>query len=82
MKLNEVTQRRLECYQERLIELGENTRSAAAFNRIVIESAVDAGIAEATPDDLGNLSPRAVHEMTKRVLEHIKEAQAPLSGEA
>jgi hypothetical protein len=82
MILNEVTQRRLERYQESLTEKGQEVRAAAAYNRIVIEAAVVAGIAEDTPDDLLDCSPRAVEALTKRVLEHIREAVEPLQGEA
>ena len=82
MNLNEVTQRKLERYQESYLEKGEGQRSVAAFNRIIIEAAVEAGIAEGVPDDLGDLSPRAVKAMTERIAEHIKTATDPLPGEA
>lgn len=82
MNLNEVTQRRLETYQEAVVELGEGVKSVARFNRIIIEAAVKAGIAEGVPEDLGDLSPREVTALTKRVQEHLKKALEPLSGEA
>lgn len=84
MMLNEVTQRRLERYQEALTEKGQEVRAAAAYNRIVIEAAVVAGIAEGAPstDDMLDGSPRAVEALTNRVLEHIREAVEPLQGEA
>ena len=82
MTLNEVTQRRLERYQEHLLEAGKAVKAAAAFNRVVLESAQAAGIAEGLPDDLGDLSPRTVQELTQRVLQHIEAAVKPLSGEA
>ena len=81
MMLNEVTQRRLEHYQEHLITAGDSVKSAAAFNRIIIEAAVAAGIAEGVPDALGDLTPRAVQAMTERITAHIRTATAPLSGE-
>ena len=82
MNLNEVTQRKLEHYQESILEKGEGQRTIAAFNRIIIEAAAEAGIAEGVPDDLGDLSPRAVKAMTERIAAHIKEALDPLPGEA
>lgn len=81
MRLNEVTQRRLERYQESLTEKAKEVRAAAAYNRIVIESAVAAGIAEDAPDDLLDVSPRTVEALTERVLTHIRQAMEPLSGE-
>ena len=84
MQLQEVTQRRYERYQEKLISLSDayKGRSAAAYNRIVIEAAAEAGIATGTPADLGDLSPRTVQELTARILAHIREAVEPVSGEA
>ena len=82
MNLNEVTQRRLERYQDGIIERGESVKSAAVYNRIIVEAAVAAGIAEDVPADLGDLSPRTVKALTARVLEHIRLALEPLSGEA
>lgn len=83
MTLNEVTQRRLERYQEHYLAAAkDDTLSTAKFNRIIIEAAVAAGIAEGVPSDVGDLSPRVVREMTKRIVAHVAEAQAPLSGEA
>ena len=82
MKLNEVTQRRLEVYQEHLVTEGESVRSAARMNRIVIEAAAAAGIAEGLADDLGDLSPREVKRLTGLILEHVREATEPLTGEA
>ena len=82
MRLKEVTQRKLECYQRELLERGDGIRAAATYNRIVIEAAAVSGIAEGAPDDVGDLSPRAVREMTERILKHVLEAQQPLTGEA
>jgi hypothetical protein len=82
VNLNEVTQRRLERYQESLIDLGAGVKSAAAYNRIIIEAAVGAGIADGVPADLGDLPPRSVTALTKRILEHVNKALEPLSGEA
>lgn len=81
MHLNEITQRRLEAYQEALVELGEGAKSGASFNRIVVESAVRAGIAEQVPDALLDMTPRAVIALTEKVIAHIKAATAPVSGE-
>jgi len=86
MQLQEVTQRRYERYQENLIALSEiyQGKAAAAFNRIVIEAAAMAGIAEGVPEPeaLGDLSPRAVEALTRRILAHVREATEPVSGEA
>jgi len=82
MTLNEVTQRRLERYQEHILVAGEQVKSAAAYNRIIVEAAVGAGIAEGVPADLLDLSPRTVAELTERVITHVREALEPLSGEA
>ena len=82
MNLNEVTQRRLEKYQEKLLELNETVKSAAAFNRILIEAAVYGGIADGVPDDLGDLTPRKVRDMSERIASHVKAALEPLPGES
>lgn len=82
MNLNEITQRRLEHYQEALVDLSEGVKSAAKFNRLIIEAAASAGIAEGVPADLADLSPREVTALTKRIQEHLRKALEPLSGEA
>jgi len=81
MILNDITQRRLESYQALLIEKGSEVRAAATFNRIIVEAAVESGIAEGVPDSLLDLTPRAVKAMTDRIAKHIKLATEPLSGE-
>lgn len=81
MRLNEVTQRRLEVYERGLAKRAEGEKSAAAFNRIIVDAAREAGIAEELPDDLLDLSPRAVTALTKQVLAHVNKAKEPLSGE-
>jgi hypothetical protein len=82
VNLNEVTQRRLEIYQERFLELVENVKSAARWNRSVIEAAGEAGIASGLPADLLDLPPRQVKALTERIQAHISKAQEPVSGEA
>jgi len=81
MKLNEVTQRRLECYERELLKGGEGEKSPAAFNRIVIEAATATGIAEGAPEGLLEMSPREVKRLTSEVLRHIAAAKEPLTGE-
>ena len=84
MQLQEVTQRRYERYQEQLIQRSEayQGKAASAFNRIVIEAALEAGLATDAPADLGDLSPRAVEALTRRILAHVREATEPVSGAA
>jgi hypothetical protein len=82
VNLNEVTQRRLERYQEHFLEAAKDAKSAAKYNRIIIEAAVAAGIAEGVPADVGDLPPRVVKDMTTKILEHVAAAEAPVSGEA
>ena len=77
MQLLEVTQRTLEAYETRLLAKGEETRSAAAFNRILIECATEAGIAAGLPADLGALKPWQVAEWSLEINAHISAAKSP-----
>ena len=81
MKLNEVTQRRLECYETELLKGGEGIKAPAAFNRIVIEAATAAGIAEGAPENVGDMSPREVKRLSVQIVAHIAAAKEPLTGE-
>ena len=69
----------LETYQETLIELGEKARSAAAFNRIVIEAAARAGFASDVPEDLLGMPPYEIKRLSERIIEHVNEATRPPS---
>ena len=83
MKLYEVTQRKLEQYEAALIEKGEESRSAAFFNRVVIEAAVDAGIAEINSKTLPDQKPWQVAQWTREILAHVAAAkEPPSSGES
>ena len=85
MMLQEVTQRRLERYEERRYEesqAADEQHSVARFNRCLLTAARDAGIATELPDDLADTTPRQVEEWSRRLLKHIAEATAPLAGEA
>ena len=81
MILNDVTQRRLEKYEALLLEKGEEVRSAAAFNRIIVEAALESGIADSVPEDLLDMAPRDVRALTVRVRDLITAAREPLTGE-
>ena len=83
MRLNEVTQGRLERYEDEFLTLGQDVKSVARFNRIVLEAGKTSGIAAELPDDLSNLQPWQVSEWTHLLLEHIAKAkQPPTVGES
>lgn len=81
MKLIEVTQRMLEAYDTRLVEVRQSdafdVMPVSRFNRIVIEAARDAGIATALPDDLLDCKPSEVVALTQEIVAHIDAAKAP-----
>ena len=79
MKLLEVTQGKLETYEEALLTLGEGVQSAAKFNRVVLEAARDAGIATELPDDLAALKPYQIPRWTEAIVKHIAAAKQPPS---
>lgn len=81
MQLNEVTQGKLETYEEMLLRNGDDIKSVARFNRLIIEAARDAGIAGA-PADLTNLKPGQIVAWTQEIIAHIAAArQLPSTGE-
>ena len=82
MELLEVTQGKLEAYEEALLTQGEGVKSAAKFNRVVLEAARDAGIAAGLPDDLAALKPYQIPQWTEDIVKHIAAAkQPPTEGE-
>ena len=83
MNLLEVTQRTLEAYEKALLDKGKEVRSAAEFNRIVIEAAQVAGIVTGLPADLGNEKPWRIEKWTLAIAAHIAAAkQPPSEGES
>ena len=81
MILKPVTQLNLEAYQEHLIDLCRVVKSAAKTNRMVIEAARSAGIADGLPDDLLTLEPWQIVEFSQRIITHKDTALQPPSGE-
>jgi len=79
MKLTDVTQGKLERYEEALLEGGAEVKSVSRFNRVVLEAAQAAGVATELPADLGALQPWQVTEWTRLVLEHVAKAKQPPS---
>lgn len=74
MKLNPVTQRMLETYQEYLVIEGKTAQSGARVNRLVIEAAVKAGFAEDAPKDLLDLAPSQISTMSAAITDHVRKA--------
>jgi len=77
MKLTDVTQGALEVYETHLLDERNDQLSAAKFNRIIIEAAVDAGFAKDVPKDLKALAPYEVRQMTTDIAAHVAAAKAP-----
>jgi hypothetical protein len=80
MQLADVTQRMLERYEDALARLAseaEEQRSAARFNRCLLEAAVVAGIAEELPADLLDLLPWQIVAYSEELAAHIAAAKAP-----
>jgi hypothetical protein len=77
MKLVEITQRMLEQYEDALVGTEVDNMSVTHFNRLLIEAAKDAGIADDLPDDLGDCKPRDIREWTQQIIEHVREAKEP-----
>ena len=80
MKLLPVTQRGLECYEERRYEesqAAEEQHSVARFNRCLVTAARDAGFATELPEDLADLLPWEIVEFSKQINAHVDAAKAP-----
>ena len=81
MILKPVTQANLEAYQEHLIDLCRTVKGAIKQNRMVIEAARSAGIADGLPDDLLTLKPWEILIFSQRIVDHKNTALQPPSGE-
>ena len=79
MKLHEVTQGKLEAYEEAILGAGDSVKSAARFNRLILEAARDAGIVSGLPDNLADLKPWQIPEWTEAIVDHITAAKRPPS---
>jgi len=77
MKLHEVTQRMLEKYEDGLVGTPTDGLSVSHFNRLLIELARDAGIADGLPDDLEDCKPFEIAQWTLEIVKHIAAAKAP-----
>jgi hypothetical protein len=80
MRLEPVTQRMLERYEEARYaeaQAAEEQHSVARFNRCILTAAHVAGIAVELPDDLADLLPWEIEAYSKDVIEHIAAAKAP-----
>jgi hypothetical protein len=80
MQLADVTQRMLERYEDALVRLAseaEEQRSAARFNRCILEAAQVAGMTEGLPEDLLELTPRQIAQYSAEVRAHVEAAKAP-----
>jgi hypothetical protein len=80
MKLLPVTQRGLECYEERRYEesqAAEEQHSTARFNRCLLTAARAAGFAAELPEDLTDLLPWQVEDYSKQIIAHVAAAKAP-----
>ena len=79
MKLHDVTQRMLEKYEDGKIEaLAETAHlSIKHYNRILIDIAVEAGIASDVPKDMDNCKPYEITKLNEDLVAHINAAQAP-----
>jgi len=81
MKLLKLTQGHLEDYEEYMLGEQDAVRSASRMNRLVIESAREAGFATGIPDDLRALDIPEIADMTQKIIEHVAKAKRGVSGE-
>lgn len=79
MKLHEVTQRKLEAYEKQAFVDTDEVRSVAKFNRIIVEAAVAAGIAEIDSKNVMDEPPYKIIQWTQEILAHVKAAKEPPS---
>ena len=77
MKLHEITQRMLEKYEDGLVSTSTDGLSVSHFNRLLIELARDAGIADGLPDDLEECKPYEISKWTLEIAQHVVAAKAP-----
>ena len=69
---NEFTQKQFETYQETLREKAKEYKSGAAYNRVMLEAAQDAGILTVSEGDI--TKPNVVMWLTLKVRSAIDEA--------
>lgn len=81
MKLNHVTAGRLEDYEERLLELTEDVRSASKYSRLLLEAAVHGGVIEDIPENLRECDPFQITEWAAEVVKHVNKSKQRPSGE-
>ena len=77
MKLHDVTQRMLEKYEDGLVGTPTDGMSVSHFNRLLIELARDAGIADGLPADLEDCKPYEISGWTLEIAQHVAAAKAP-----
>ena len=75
MKLQKITQRALETYEEYLLTKQENIKASSTYRRLVIMAAVKAGFADDVPDDLENCEPWQITEMTRGIVAHVMKSK-------
>jgi len=79
MKLLKLTQGHLEDYEEYILEKQDYIKSAAWYNRMIIDAASESGFATELPDDLRQCSPPEIVEMTQAIIEHVNKAKQPVT---
>ena len=77
MKLLEITQGMLEKYEDGLVSIDLEELSVTHFNRLLLDLALEAGIVDGLPDDLGACKPYEITEWTRQIADHVREAKAP-----
>ena len=77
MKLHDVTQRMLEKYEDGLVGTSTDGMSVSHFNRLLIELAQEAGIADGLPAELGDCKPHEISKWTLEIAQHVAAAKAP-----
>ena len=79
MRLNEVTQGKLEAFEVALLEKAEAAKSASQYNRAVIEAAMESKVAEIDSKDVSLEKPWQIIAWSRDVLSHIDAAKRPPS---
>lgn len=73
-QLEDLTQVTLERYQEITIEKSKTMKSAAAYNRLIVEAAIESGFLKNVPmETLPGMKPTQVKWLTEQVLAFVKE---------
>lgn len=74
MKLERITQRALEAYEEYLLGEQEHIKAASTYRRLVVEAAVKAGFATDTPT-LADCEPWQVDQWAQEITAHITKSR-------